>query len=197
MNKREYCESRESIAYYSGLNGLEIKGIEYGIDDYIYCISGAWGGGKAFHRCKIQYTRKGAAFFRVYGHRIPLDECIRMGGLIMNYIFKTTATMKEYNNKKWYIDGGIVSDMRINADSVENALEIYRERVEEKHYINISKNAIKNKSEMFVDLSDGSVKQVGYVITGKTEFDKGDYTGYSTQYIDLWVTILTVVDTVF
>lgn len=115
----------------------------------------------------------------------------------MNYIFKTTATMKEYNNKKWYIDGGIVSDMRIDADSVENALEIYRERVKEKHYINISKNAIKNKSEMFVDLSDGGVKQVGYVITGKTEFDKGDYTGYSTQYIDLWVTILTVVDTVF
>ena len=116
----------------------------------------------------------------------------------MNYIFKTTATMKEYNNKKWYIDGGIVSDMRINADSVENALEIYRERVEEKHYINISKNAIKNKSEMFVDLSNGGgVKQVGYVITGKTEFDRGDYTGYSTQYIDLWITILTVVDTVF
>lgn len=115
----------------------------------------------------------------------------------MNYIFKTTATMKEYNNKKWYIDGGIVSDMRIEADSVENALEIYRERVKEKHYIIISKNAMKNKSEMFADLLDGSVKQVGYVITGKTEFDRGDYSGYSTQYIDLWVTILTVVDTVF
>lgn len=115
----------------------------------------------------------------------------------MNYIFKTTATMKEYNNKKWYIDGGIVSDMRIDVDSVENALEIYRERVEEKHGITISKNAIKNKSEMFVDLSDGGAKQVGYVITGKIEFDRGDYTGYSTQYIDLWVTILTVVDTVF
>ena len=105
--------------------------------------------------------------------------------------------MKEYNNKKWWIDGDIISDMRINADSVENALEIYRERVEEMHYISISKNAIKNKSEMFADLSDGSVKQVGYVITGKTEFDRGDYSGYSTQYIDLWVTILTVVDTVF
>lgn len=76
----------------------------------------------------------------------------------MNYIFKTTATMKEYNNKKWYIDGGIVSDMRINADSVENALEIYRERVEEEHCIIISKNAIKNKSEMFVDLPDGGRK---------------------------------------
>lgn len=119
------------------------------------------------------------------------------GGLIMNYFFKTTATMKEYNNKKWYIDGGIVSDMRIDADSVENALEIYRERVKEKNYIDISKNAMKNKSEMFVDLSDGGTKQVGYVITGKTEFDRGNYTGYSTQYIDLWVTILTVIDTVF
>lgn len=115
----------------------------------------------------------------------------------MNYIFKTTATMKEYNNKKWYIDGDIVSDMRINADSVENALKIYREQVKEKHYISISQNAVKNKLAMFVDLSDGGAKQVGYVITGKTEFDRGDYSGYSTQYIDLWITILTVVGTVF
>lgn len=30
----------------------------------------------------------------------------------MNYIFKTTATMKEYNNKKWYIDGDIVSERK-------------------------------------------------------------------------------------
>lgn len=83
----------------------------------------------------------------------------------MNYIFKTTATMKEYNNKKWYIDGGIVSDMRIDVDSVENALEIYRERVEEKHCITISKNAIKNKSEMFVDLSDGGAKKKSVMLS--------------------------------
>ena len=82
MNKRQYCESRESIAYYSGLNGLEIKGIEYGSDDYIYCVFGAWYGGKRakrYHRVKVQYTRKGTAFFVVHGYRIPLDECIRMG----------------------------------------------------------------------------------------------------------------------
>ena len=48
-----------------------------------------------------------------------------------------------------------------------------------------------------INMPDGSAKQVGYVITGKTEFDKGDYTGCGMQYIDLWVTILTVVDTVF
>lgn len=84
MNKREYCESRESIAYYSGLDGLEIKGIEYGINDYVYCVSGCWYGGKAarrVHRCKIYYPAngKGSAFFRVDGYKIPLDECIRMG----------------------------------------------------------------------------------------------------------------------
>lgn len=67
MNKKEYCESRKSIAYCSGLNGLEIKDIEYGIADYVYCVSGAVGGGKAFHRCKIQYTRSGAAFFVCMG----------------------------------------------------------------------------------------------------------------------------------
>lgn len=82
MTKREYCESRESIAYYSGLNGLEIKGIEYGIDDHVYCVSGCWYGGKAarqYHKCKVQYTRKGVPYIRVNGHRVPLDDCIRMG----------------------------------------------------------------------------------------------------------------------
>lgn len=82
MNKREYCESRESIAYYSGLNGLEIKGIEYGVNDFVYCVSGCWYGGKAarrFHRCKIYYPITASAFFRVDGYKIPFDECIRMG----------------------------------------------------------------------------------------------------------------------
>lgn len=119
------------------------------------------------------------------------------GEYIMNYIFKTKATMKEYNCKKWFIDGNSVPEMCINADTVERALSVYRERVNEYGIVSVSVNAIKNKAEMFVGMPDGSVKQTGYVITGKAEFDKGDYSGWSTQYIDLWVTILTVVDTVF
>lgn len=114
----------------------------------------------------------------------------------MNYIFKTKAAMKDYNCAKWFIDSDIVPEMRIYADSVECALSVYRSRAEECG-VSISQNAIKSKAAMFVDMPDGSAKQVGYIITGKTEFDKGDYTGWSTQYIDLWVTILTVVDTVF
>ena len=49
---------------------------------------------------------------------------------------------------------------------------------------------------MYVDTQDG-VKQVGYVITGKTYFENIDNYKWSKQYIDLWVTILTVVDTDF
>lgn len=66
-------------------------------------------------------------------------------------------------------------------------------------YIFKTKTTMKdyNCKKWFVDMPGGGAKRVGYVITGKSEFDKGDYTGWSAQYIDLWVTILTVVDTVF
>lgn len=82
MTKKEYCMNHESIAYYSGLDGLEIKGIEYGVNDFVYCVSGCWYGREAarrFHRCKIYYPITESAFFRVGGYKIPFDECIGMG----------------------------------------------------------------------------------------------------------------------
>lgn len=86
MNKKEYCMTHESVAYYSGLGGLEIKGIEHGVNDFVYCVSGCWDGNwcngknkKRFHRCKIYYSVAGSAFFMVDGYKIPFDECIRMG----------------------------------------------------------------------------------------------------------------------
>lgn len=113
------------------------------------------------------------------------------------YIFKTTATMKEYNNKKWWIDSDIIREIRIESENIKTALEQYREIVADKYYIYISENAIKNKSAMYVDTKDGEAKQVGYVITGKTEFEDRENYKWSTQYIDLWVTILTITDTEF
>lgn len=113
----------------------------------------------------------------------------------MTYIFKTTTTMKSYNNKNWWIDGDCVSEKKIEADSVKEALSIYRSEVEEKHYITITNHAMRNKSPMYIDTPDGE-KQVGYVITGKADFQTNDYR-WSAQYIELWVTILTVTDTDF
>ena len=113
------------------------------------------------------------------------------------FIFKTTATMKEYNNKKWWIDSDIVREIRIAAENVREALKQYREIVSEKFYIEISDNAIKCKSPMYIDTASGECKQVGYVITGKTDFEDRDNYKWSSQYIDLWVTILTITDTEF
>lgn len=77
MSKREYCNSHDSIAYYSGLNGIEIKGVEYGITDFIYCVSGAWGEKKSYHKTKVYYSKNGD-YFKIHGYRIPLNECIKM-----------------------------------------------------------------------------------------------------------------------
>lgn len=114
-----------------------------------------------------------------------------------SYIFKTTATMKEYNRRKWWIDSNIIREIRVESENIKAALQRYREIVAEKYYIDISANAIKNKSAMYVDTSDGDAKQVGYVITGKTEFEDRENYKWSTQFIDLWVSVLTVVETNF
>ena len=76
MTKKEYCTNRPTIAYYSGLGGLEVKHIEYGIDDHVYLVAGAWNGKKSYHRLKICYGTK-SVYIRLYGHRYPLSEFIR------------------------------------------------------------------------------------------------------------------------
>lgn len=113
----------------------------------------------------------------------------------MKYIFETVVTMKEYNNKKWWIEPNIVTRKMIEADTIATALERFRALVEEEHCISISDNAIKNKIPMYIDTENGA-KQIGFVITGKTDFQT-DSGRWVSHYIDLWVNILTVVDTKF
>lgn len=114
----------------------------------------------------------------------------------MEFIFKTTATVKEYDRKKWWIDGNIISEKRISADSIQQALESYRELVETAHYVTITKNALKNRQPMYRDSRNGVSKQVGYVITAKTDFEDC-YGVFVSKYIDLWIEIITIVETTF
>lgn len=66
----------ESIAYFSGFNGLEIKNIEYGSIDYAIYVTGVWNGKPKSHRSKIYYADR--PYFVCSGTRIHFDECIRM-----------------------------------------------------------------------------------------------------------------------
>ena len=78
MTKKEICLSNPSAAYYSGMGGVEVNKIEYGINDYMYITAGAWTGKKSYHKLKIQYTAAGHAFVMLHGYKMRLDEFIRM-----------------------------------------------------------------------------------------------------------------------
>lgn len=111
----------------------------------------------------------------------------------MKYLFKTDATMKEYNCKKWWIDRDIIKDKIIIANTPQKALEKYIEEINKEHYDIVSKNAIKNKQPIYKDTEDGAI-QVGFCITASMDFDKGDYRGWSKQFFELWVEILELKD---
>lgn len=66
-----------AIAYYSGFGGIEIKSIEYGLDDHIIFVAGAWCSNKTAHRARVYYETE-TPYFKYNGNRIPLDECIRV-----------------------------------------------------------------------------------------------------------------------
>lgn len=40
----------------------------------------------------------------------------------MKYIFKTSATMKDYNRDKWWVDPGIIREKIITADSTADEI---------------------------------------------------------------------------
>lgn len=109
----------------------------------------------------------------------------------MLYQFKTSATMKPYNNKKWWIDSGIIREITTEAATMGEALKQYQKAVHDNYYIDISDNAIKTKCPMYRDTKSGEAVQVGFVLTASTNFDN-DHCGWVKQYIDLWVTVQTV-----
>lgn len=76
--KKQICENNKSFAYYSGFSGLELKHIEYGINDYVFCVSGAWTSQKSYHKLKLYTDNNGNNHMKLHGYKIPLSDCIRM-----------------------------------------------------------------------------------------------------------------------
>lgn len=77
MTKRELCENKPSIAYYSGFNGLEVKSISHGINIEMYAVSNAWGGKRRYHKLRI-YSNKNGEYIRLHGYTCYLCDFIRM-----------------------------------------------------------------------------------------------------------------------
>lgn len=109
----------------------------------------------------------------------------------MRYRLETNTTMKDYNSKKYWIDRDYIKAFETEADTVFDAIKNYQLFVSDNYYIFVSNNAIRNKSNMYIDTPEG-VKQVGYVLTGSTDILTDN--GYRKQFIDLWVTIKGITD---
>lgn len=74
---KDYCLTHPSVAYACCLGGVEIKGIMYGIEDYVYAVSGAWCSQKSYHCVRVRHSASGHPFVQIRGRRIYLNECIR------------------------------------------------------------------------------------------------------------------------
>ncbi len=113
----------------------------------------------------------------------------------MTYRIETKATMKEYNDDKWWIDRDVIGAVEIEADSVTEALDRWVDVCEERG-VTVSRNAMKTKTPLYrdMDLGGGKIKmyQIGYVITASTDFEDRDHGRYVKEYIDLWTVIKTV-----
>ena len=72
--KKSDIINMETVGYYSGFGGIEIKFVEYG---YIIYVAGAWCSARSVHRCKVYFTMSGSPYFKYKGVRVHLDDCIR------------------------------------------------------------------------------------------------------------------------
>ena len=102
------------------------------------------------------------------------------------FLFTTVTTIKDNN---YWIDSDFCKSETIQANNVEEALDIYLNNRKDNDYINISKNAIKNKQPMYID----DDIQCGYVIVGSTlvENKEGNWV---KKYIELWIEIKEVIN---
>lgn len=75
--KQKY-EQMRTIACWSGYDALEVKKIEYGIEDYCIVVANNFGGKpRSVHKLKIHYDTR--PNIRLNGRRWYFDECIRNG----------------------------------------------------------------------------------------------------------------------
>lgn len=71
--KQNYL-NKNTLGYWSDWGGVELKGIEYGINDYVIIYIRLK---RSVHRVKINYAIK-RDYIRIRGRRLYFDECFRV-----------------------------------------------------------------------------------------------------------------------
>ena len=68
---------QKAIGYWADFGGVEVKTIDYGIEDYLTCVSLVNTDTPRVHYLKIKTSRGGRPYVIIYGHNMYLDECLR------------------------------------------------------------------------------------------------------------------------
>lgn len=76
--KLEYI-NKPSIAFYNGFafNGVHLKEIQFGIDDYAVVVCGEWTNSKSVHRIKIHHNSN-QSFIIIKGYHMNLKDFIKV-----------------------------------------------------------------------------------------------------------------------
>lgn len=107
------------------------------------------------------------------------------------FLFGTTATVKEYNRGKWWIDSDIIPQKTFTAENARQAIEKYIKFCNDNGVI-ISKTAAKNAENMYSDGKDGKPQKRGKVFTAKYEIYDDEKREYKNIYIELWADIVMI-----
>lgn len=73
--KQKYLEMK-SVGYAASLTGLEVKAVEYGIEDMIIFTFPTVKGGLSVHSAKIKYDKE-RPYFRFEDYQVYVDEIMR------------------------------------------------------------------------------------------------------------------------
>ena len=90
MTVKDFCLSQKTIAVSSEMGGIEVKAIEYGINDYLYCVSNCLCDNedlRRYHHVQIHYefsleNEDSRPYVKLLGadrkyQRVYLDEMMR------------------------------------------------------------------------------------------------------------------------
>lgn len=75
--EKEEAMKKLTIGIWTDLGGIEVKDIQYGIDDYLVCVTGATTSKPKVQRLKVYSTATGRAYVITYNRKLYLDECLR------------------------------------------------------------------------------------------------------------------------
>ena len=101
--------------------------------------------------------------------------------------YTVTPTQKGYwidiRNKKQAID----------AESLDEALGLFVQFMEETWGVTISKTALKHPQTMYCEYKDGTNKEVGRVFKASTEIDMGQYhPDWKRKWCEVWTEVYTM-----